>query len=62
MMGSSISESSGIPKRKKLRFGVSTGLAPQFTGQVFFARGGLRLRDSGRATEILRSAMPTDPW
>jgi hypothetical protein len=45
VMGSSISESSGIPKRKKLRFGVSTGLAPQFTGQVF-----LRIRcETGRA-------------
>ena len=53
-MGASISESSGIPKRKKFFRGVSTSLAPQFTGEVFLTLYGLRFRDSGRLTEILR--------
>src|SRR5262245_14413076 len=54
----SISESSGIPKRKKFPILVSTGLPPQFTGHVFFATGGLRFKDSDCGAEILRSAMP----
>ena len=47
----SISESSGIPKGKKLLRRVETGFAPLFTGQVFFRPPGLRWRDSREATE-----------
>ena len=52
MMEPSISESSGIPKRKKLSPRLwSQGFAPLFTGQVFFRAQGLHLRgDSRRAT------------
>jgi hypothetical protein len=37
----SISESSGIPKIKKLPGHVEIGFAPLFTGQVFFHPMGL---------------------
>ena len=50
-MPPSIGESSGIPNTKNLFWGVETGFAPLFTGQVFFAPEGLRERDSREGTE-----------
>lgn len=58
----SISESSGIPKRKKFSLLVSTGLAPQFTGHVFFATGGLRFKDSRYARRFSDLPCPGHPW
>jgi hypothetical protein len=46
VMDPSISESSGIPKGKKLFRRVERRLHPLFTGQVFFQPQGLRWRDS----------------
>jgi len=51
VIGATISESSGIPKGKKLSRRVETGFAPLFTGQVFFQLIGLHWRDSREATE-----------
>ncbi len=53
MMGPSISESSRIPKWKKLFAGREFGFIPLFTGQVFFVRRGLLWRDSREGTEVL---------
>jgi len=46
-----ISESSGIPKRKYFPQACETELRPLFTGQVFIAGMGLLWRDSREATE-----------
>jgi len=45
-----ISESSGIPKRKYFPQRLESELRPLFTGQVFFAAEGLPRGDSGGAT------------
>ena len=50
VIGATISESSGIPKGKKLSRRVETGFAPLFTWQVFFRPSGLHCRDSRGAT------------
>jgi hypothetical protein len=46
VMGSSISESSRIPKGKKVGGAVEQTLLPLFTGQVFIRRDGLHCGDS----------------
>jgi len=51
VMAPSISESSGIPKGKKLFRRVERQLHPLFTGQVFFQPRGLHWGDSRMATE-----------
>ena len=50
-LGPSISESSGIPKRKNCSWAVDSGCVPLFTGQLFIALPGLRFGDSRKATE-----------
>ena len=45
-----ISESSGIPKRKYFPQRLESELRPLFTGQVFFAAEGLPAGDSPGAT------------
>jgi hypothetical protein len=52
VMDPSISESSGIPKRKKSLFWCGRRLRPLFTGQVFIRGSGLRFGDSRKATDI----------
>ena len=51
MMGASISESSEIPKGKKLSEGPIFHVHPLFTGQVFIRRQALHFGDSRRPTE-----------
>jgi hypothetical protein len=46
VIGPTISESSGIPKGKKLSPPCGASLRPLFTGQVFFHPSGLHWRDS----------------
>jgi hypothetical protein len=50
-MGPSISESSEIPKRKKMFGGLEIRLLPLFTGQLFLSSAGLLLGDSRNVTE-----------
>ena len=51
MMEPSISESSGIPKRKKVILGALSGFIPLFTGQLFIVPWDLPRGDSREATE-----------
>jgi hypothetical protein len=50
VMWPSISESSGIPKGKKLRTGCGGRQHPLFTGELFIRVPGLHFRDSRKAT------------
>jgi hypothetical protein len=52
VMGSSISESSGIPKRKKSLFWRGRGLRPAVYRQVFIRWPGLHFGDSRQPTDI----------
>ena len=53
----------GFPSGKNLSFGVSTRLGPAVhRSRYFLRRADCVSRDSGRATEILRAAMPAGPW
>ena len=56
-----ISESSGIPKRKYFPLDCETELRPLFTGQVFIVAEGLPAGDSGGATGI-GAGMSASRW
>jgi hypothetical protein len=56
-----ISESSGIPKRKYFRQRYESKLRPLFTGQVFIAAQGLLRGDSRGATGVW-AGMSASRW
>jgi hypothetical protein len=58
VMAPSISESSGIPKGKKLRTGCGARLRPLFTGELFIRGLGLHFQDSRKATGTSGLACP----
>jgi len=62
VMGASISESSGIPKRKKSSFEGSTRLGPAVHRRCIFCDEPIAFARLSNATKILRPAMPSHPW